>query len=482
MATVSHLVDTPDTNASPNTSAAFTPAVGDLLVVGVVASATQDIGTATISAGTGVTSFTHIARARFGGNAHVLNVFVANQLVTTAASATVTWDDDLDASTGTVIMVERIAGMTKTGATAVRQSAIDENRTTGTIGVTFASACLTGNPTIGFAGLQGIAVNAAVPPSGWTELADTGYGTPTTGGESCGRDSGFSGTTVTWTSDAGTDDAAMVVEFDASGAGNPVALDGTGTAAGSAVGSLSNSRAVTGAASAASSASGTVAAARALSGSTDAAAGATGAASVARPLTGSASSASHATGELSIGGLVALDGSAASAASAGGAVGVTRPLAGTAAAAAALQGSAGVTRPLAGTAASAASASGDLSVATDVQLIGTGPVAGHAAAALELQRPVTATLTAVAAATGVLTMARLLQSAAPAAAALTADLATQRPVTGAGSAATHAAADLTVTAAAIDTTLTSRSGHGTDLEGRAGWATTLATRSQPPSR
>lgn len=78
----------------------------------------------------------------------------------------------------------------------------------------FASACLTENPTLG---LVTSALNPAnmTEPTGWTEQADTGYTTPTRGAEYVSRDSGHTGTTITWGNTGSASHGALIVELDA---------------------------------------------------------------------------------------------------------------------------------------------------------------------------------------------------------------------------------------------------------------------------
>lgn len=213
MATVTHAVTTPDTGATPNTSGAFTPSLNDLLVVFVVASQTvQETAALTNSAGL---TFTQFLRAAYATNVDSIYGFVSNALVSSASSQTVTFDTDSDASTGTVISVFGISGITRTGLSAVLQSAKQDNQAAGTPAPAFSSSALTGNPTLGVIGND---TNPAglTEPGGWTEAADTGYGSPTTGGETVYRNSGFTGTTITWGGASATNFGAMIVELDTS--------------------------------------------------------------------------------------------------------------------------------------------------------------------------------------------------------------------------------------------------------------------------
>lgn len=224
MATVTHLNATANTAVSPLTSGAFTPAANDLLVVFVVATG-ELLANGTLSSSDGLTFTKQVTTTK--ATAHPLYLFVADSLAN-AVSQTVTFDDATDPTTGQIIFVAGVAGMSKTGATAVRQTAVQADQAAGgTPAPVFASAALTGNPTLG---LVGNADNpaAVTPPTDWTEAADTGYNSPSTGGEYVFRDSGFTGTTITWGSTSSTAFGTITVELDASG-GTPTTVSDTPT-------------------------------------------------------------------------------------------------------------------------------------------------------------------------------------------------------------------------------------------------------------
>lgn len=218
MAACTHRVTTPDTGASPNTSGAFTPAVSDLLVVFVIASAT-DGANSVLSSSVGLT-FAKVLTATYGSGASagVLQLFIATALIASATSQTVTWTDTVDPSSGTVITVYSVSGMTQTGAAAARQTAQQNAQGAGTTPApSFGASALTDNPTLGAVGNFSNPA-ALTPPTSWTEdaSADTGYNTPTTGLESVFRDSGFTGTTITWGSTSATEFCDIIVELDTS--------------------------------------------------------------------------------------------------------------------------------------------------------------------------------------------------------------------------------------------------------------------------
>jgi hypothetical protein len=229
-ATITHRIGTADTGATPNTSGAFTPAVNDLLVASVTASGTvQATATLTNSAGT---TFTQFGRVAYATDVNSIYFFVANSLVTSATSQTVTFNSASDPATGTIIMVASVAGMSRTGTSAILQTAAQNNQAAGgTPAPTFASAVNTNNPTIGVVGNNSSPAGMTTPSS-WVEQNDTGFSTPTTGQEYVSKNNGFTGTTITWGSTSATVFGSGIVELDTSAAGacagSPLALLGVG--------------------------------------------------------------------------------------------------------------------------------------------------------------------------------------------------------------------------------------------------------------
>lgn len=219
MATCTSAVLTADTGNTPNTSGAFTPASGDLLLGLVLVTATAT-ATATLTSSVGGFTFTQFGRSVWGSGgteSHIYG-FVSDALVSSATSQTVTADTGADTGSGTVIWICRIAGITLTGLSAIRQSAVQDNGVGGnTPAPAFAASALTDNPTLGMLGNFSNPAGVTEPGS-WTEAGDTGYANPTAGAEVIFRNSGFTGTTVTWGSTSATDFSALIVEVDSSGA------------------------------------------------------------------------------------------------------------------------------------------------------------------------------------------------------------------------------------------------------------------------
>jgi hypothetical protein len=221
VATCTHRVITPDSGVTPNTSGSITFASGDLLVVFVTKEASA-LSSPMVSANltatsvTGVSSFTLIRNQGHQSSAAHMGVFVANQVTTGSGSTgTVTIASGADQGAGTIISVYTVAGLPAAalGSAAVRQSSGQTDQAAATPAPVFAAAALTGNPCLG------AIYNATNPagmtePASWTEGGDSGYTTGQVSGlETCHRNSGETGTTITWGSASGSAFASIIVEL-----------------------------------------------------------------------------------------------------------------------------------------------------------------------------------------------------------------------------------------------------------------------------
>lgn len=198
-------------NATSYAATAFTPTAGDLGVVMVVASGTVATHpTVTDSQNIG---YTLVSTTLFAASANSIYIFVAND-TWAASSTTVTFKCPEDGATGTVIMIARVSGMTRLGGAAVKQTATTPNHATGSApSTTFGASALTGNPTLTVVG-NSTNPPALTNPTSWTTQANSGYATPTTGGTYASRDSGFTGTAITWGSNSGSAFGAAAIELD----------------------------------------------------------------------------------------------------------------------------------------------------------------------------------------------------------------------------------------------------------------------------
>lgn len=201
---------TSTTGGTSGTTASFTPAADDLLVVFVVATACTAAGRMTDTQNLGWKLVTKRVKAT---SLDTLYMFVANNPAA-ASAMTITFDNSEDSADGHAIEIVRVAGMSRYGFDAIKQWSGEDNQ----------AAAAAPNPVLGVAAtttnpMLGAVANATNPagltaPASWTELSDVGYATPTTGLEVAGRTSGETGSTITWGSSSATDNCSIVVELD----------------------------------------------------------------------------------------------------------------------------------------------------------------------------------------------------------------------------------------------------------------------------
>jgi hypothetical protein len=231
LATVTAAVSAANTgNNAALTTTSFTPTAGDLLVAFAVVSGQASGGTFTDSQSLGWDTLTTALKSSSGDSL----VFAVARNLAAASGTTVTFTPaGSPTSSGVAIAVLRVAGMTRTGSSAVRvvgatrNIGSESNVASGTPAPALPAAALTGNATVG------AVANGANPatldaPVGWTERFDTGYNTPATGLEAASRNSGFTGTTVTWGSSSATPFASVIAELDASVPVDPLDVPVTG--------------------------------------------------------------------------------------------------------------------------------------------------------------------------------------------------------------------------------------------------------------
>jgi hypothetical protein len=217
MAACTFAVGTADTGNTPNSSGAFTPALDDLLVAFVIATGTVTDAPTLTSSVSGFT-FTTVNRAEWGGNVNRIWAFVADALVSSATSQTVSIAP-VDAATGTIIFVFRVSGMSKVGSAAIKQSDFVSEGAAGSTPSFGIVNPVSTNPVLL---CLGNSTNPAgmTPPTNYTEPAggDLGFASPTCGGEVVFRNSGQTTGLISW---GNTSSAFGIVglELDASASG-----------------------------------------------------------------------------------------------------------------------------------------------------------------------------------------------------------------------------------------------------------------------
>ena len=203
------------TNATSYASGSFTPAVGDVLLVFAAVSGNTS-GSPTVTDSLTQSTYTQIGSGVLkNSSADMIYAFISNGFCTNTTSRTVTIASLPATPSGATVVVFRIAGLSKAGLAAVRQSGSQANQALSTTPApTFTGAALTTNPVLG------VMANETNPPANtipasFTLGANSGYATPTEGTQSVFINSGFTSSTVTWGSTVPTAFGDIVVELDA---------------------------------------------------------------------------------------------------------------------------------------------------------------------------------------------------------------------------------------------------------------------------
>jgi len=200
-----------DTSTGTHTVTA-TPAVGDLIVIVCANSGTTTSPTVTDNNSSGTYSEITGASALKNTSADKGFIFVRTAKIP-AANSTI-FSVTGASSTGGGLVVLKVTGTPYAGLGAIRQAAKVENQAgSSTPTPVFSVAAKTTNPVIGYV-FNGTSPATLTPRSSpaYTERADVGYSTPTTGLEVMSIDSGETNTSIAWGS-ATTVYSAAVVEL-----------------------------------------------------------------------------------------------------------------------------------------------------------------------------------------------------------------------------------------------------------------------------
>lgn len=230
MAAVVSLLGTATFNTtSGSKTVTATPAVGDLIVIVVAHSGSTTSVAPTDNNSGGGGTYTLVNTAVKATSADTMQIWVRNNLITSATSTVFTQAPGT--TTGGGLVVVDVQGMGKVGSASFRQSAIQSNQASGgTPAPVLGTTPRSYNPIIG-AVFNASNPATLTPRTNYTEIADLGYNTPATGLEVMYRNSGETSATITWGSTSGSAFASIAVELDstilhiANGA-----LNGTGTA------------------------------------------------------------------------------------------------------------------------------------------------------------------------------------------------------------------------------------------------------------
>jgi len=204
------------TTASGTKTVVATPTFNDLILI-----VTAHTGNTAATAPTddnpdGRGTYTQVNTCVKASSVDTMKLWVRNGLIGSASSTT--FSIAPGTTTGGGIGVFAVSGLARTGANAVRQSAVQSNQaSSGTPTPVLGQAALTGNVLIG---AVFNATNAAtMTPRGtpaWSERFDVGYATPTTGLETMTINSGETGTSIAWGGTSASAFCSLVAELDCS--------------------------------------------------------------------------------------------------------------------------------------------------------------------------------------------------------------------------------------------------------------------------
>lgn len=211
MAAVTLLGSTFNTTTGTHTVTA-TPAVGDVIVIVAADSGYTGVGTPTDDNSSGV--YTLVNSALKNTSADILAVFVRTVVVPAAVSTI--FSHAAASSTGGGLAVYAINnGITKSGTTAILQSAVQANQSAGTPAPVFAAVPTSGNAIITavFNGTNLGGVAARSSPV-YTRDADLGYNTPPNGLDVAHIDTGETSATITWGGASASVYSSIAIEID----------------------------------------------------------------------------------------------------------------------------------------------------------------------------------------------------------------------------------------------------------------------------
>jgi hypothetical protein len=176
----------------------FTPSANSLFVIIAFVRGNTAAPTIVNTSGTAIT-WTNKASGLFNTSADGTHIFWGRTGGSAAASVyTVTPSGN---SSGCIAYCFQITGADQTTSDPLKQAVVNQasstNPTSGTI-----PAIITSNAVLSaWAGALSSSTTPAVstPPTNWTELSEDGFATPTTNASSASRNSGETGTSITFT-------------------------------------------------------------------------------------------------------------------------------------------------------------------------------------------------------------------------------------------------------------------------------------------
>lgn len=209
MAIVTLLGSTFNTTSGTHTVTA-TPAVGDMIIIIGVHTGSVSGNTPTDNNSSG--AYTQIQAAGNNANADRLIGFRRNSFITSAVSTIFTLAPGT--TTGGGLAVFSISGVDKTVAAnfAVRSFGIQDSQAAGTPAPVLSNTPFISNPIIA-AIVNNTSPATMTVRTGYTEVVDVGYSTPTTGIHIMTRDAGETSATITWGSASATGFGSIAIEI-----------------------------------------------------------------------------------------------------------------------------------------------------------------------------------------------------------------------------------------------------------------------------
>jgi hypothetical protein len=198
-----------------NETVVATPAIGDLIVVICASSGRTVNQTPTITDNNSSGTYTLVGACTTTASVDSGWVYVRNALIPAASSTTFTYA--IAGDTGGGLNVLKVVGCSQVGAAAVKQQVSVSNIAAATPAPVLRAAPDQNNALVGMA-INATAGPILSPPTGWTELVDVTYITPTFSMETCTFQGGIIAgvgqpATVTWGSASGSQFGAIVVEL-----------------------------------------------------------------------------------------------------------------------------------------------------------------------------------------------------------------------------------------------------------------------------
>lgn len=197
-------------SGTSNRTVTITPAVGDLLIiVCFVAANTNDTPTCSDNNGGGTYDLILIGNATIAAINYRMSLFIRQALMVNTTSTVVTVATG--SNTSGVVHAIAVSGMLRTGSQAVRSSGQQNNQAAAAPAPALNQNALTNNFTLSAVGSTDTTTS---PNASWTERQDTSQTNDACALETNTRDSGFTGTTITFAAAQSSVFASMAIELD----------------------------------------------------------------------------------------------------------------------------------------------------------------------------------------------------------------------------------------------------------------------------